>query len=156
MEQCFGHRVEGFCYPGGKHNSSIRRMVARAGFAYARTVENLRLERGHDRFKVPTSAQFFPHNRTTLWMNYVRYGRYLDRLPALTVAISSNDYWSFLRRLLEKNASSSRVLHIWGHSWEIERYSLWSQLEIFLAAAAALKPQAYSVSSLMGFSVAEQ
>jgi hypothetical protein len=30
---------------------------------------------------------------------------------------------------ISKNVDSDSVFHIWGHSWEIDQYNLWKQLE---------------------------
>jgi len=30
-----------------------------------------------------------------------------------------------------KNTAIGGVFHIWGHSWEIEKYKMWDELELF-------------------------
>lgn len=149
LEQIVGHRVEGFCYPGGKLNARVKRAVSQAGFAYARTIESLRMDCGEDRYAVPTTLQFYPHRRSVILRNFLRHTRYGERFPAMRLAISGSGCWDSLIRLLEASATSERVIHIWGHSWEIEEQGLWSQLQTFLAAVAAMQPQACSVSDVM-------
>jgi hypothetical protein len=41
------------------------------------------------------------------------------------------------------------TVHLWGHSWEIERLGLWNELERIFAMLAANRPTALSVAELM-------
>ena len=126
-----------------------RRPSVRAQFDYARTIENLRLDCGEDRYASPTTLQFYPHGRAVLLRNFVRYGNYGERFYALRFAIAGRDYWDSLIRLLDASAISDHVVHIWGHSWEIEEHGLWPRLQAFFAVAAALKPEVCTVSDVM-------
>jgi peptidoglycan/xylan/chitin deacetylase (PgdA/CDA1 family) len=149
LEQIVGHRVDGFCYPGGKLNAQVRRVVKGAGFKYARTIENLRLDSGRDLYAIPTTLQFYPHPRFVLFGNFLRHGRPLQKIATLLLATSGSDYWASLSRLLQSLAPTDCVVHIWGHSWEIEEHGLWSHLKHFLALVAETKPHACTISDLL-------
>ena len=40
--------------------------------------------------------------------------------------------------LLEQAAAQEGVFHLWGHSWEVEQYQMWDELEAILKAASAI------------------
>jgi len=153
LEQRLGHIVAGFCYPRGKWNAQVRETVVRAGFYYARTIENLRLDYGSDSFAVPTTIQFYPHRKRVLIRNFFWFGHYAHRFRALTPALSSMNWMDTLVRLLDKAASTGGILHVWGHSWEIEERGLWLELERFFALLAERRPKQYTISELLATNV---
>lgn len=140
LQEILGHDVVGFCYPGGKYNRRIRNAVIRSGFKYARTIENLRLDCHGDCYAVPTTLQFFPHSRQVLCKNYLSHGHYWNRSVAFISALSTRDWSRRLMRLAEQVSIGDSVIHIWGHSWEIEEHGLWPHLDMFFASVAALRP----------------
>lgn len=138
LEDATGAPVPGFCYPRGGHNAAARAAVVEAGFAYARTTANLCLDPGRDRFRIPTSMQFYNHPPTVRLRNYVRRGRYAHRAGALIDILTADDLVAATERLARRALASSGVLHIWGHSWEIDAFNLWESLETALRAAIAV------------------
>lgn len=129
LQDLLGHEVTGFAYVRGHHNRTVRRLVQKAGFRYARTVRNLSGATGPDRYRVPTTIQFFAHPDATYWRNYVSGGTTLQRLALLRAVLGE-------RRLAErvlKAACSCRdagqAFHLWGHSWELDEYNLWDELD---------------------------
>jgi peptidoglycan/xylan/chitin deacetylase (PgdA/CDA1 family) len=149
LEQQLGHAVPGFCYPKGKWNIQVRATVMKAGFAYARTIENFRLDCGKDRFSMPTTMQIFPHGKKILLRNYIRHGHYITRFKALTIASKSKNWIDFLIKLLDADLDESSVLHVWGHSREIEEQNLWSELACLFSIVAAKHPRLCTISELV-------
>lgn len=148
LEYELGHAVEGFCYPGGKLDQVIAKQVRQAGFAYARTTENLRTDPGNDRFRMPTTFQFFPHGRAVLTRNLLRHGRLQHRTANWRQALTERDWLTRLRGLALACQARQGVFHLWGHSWEIEQLGLWRELDEFLGWMAALRPEAATVGEL--------
>jgi peptidoglycan/xylan/chitin deacetylase (PgdA/CDA1 family) len=149
LEQILDHQVDGFCYPGGKMSPAIREAVRRAGFKYGRTIENFRTELGMDPYRVPTGLQFFPHSRRVLWSNFARYGHYQERVRMFSRALAARHWWERLTRSAEALDDGDAVIHLWGHSWEIEEYGLWSELETTLGRLAGLASENMSVGDLL-------
>ncbi len=150
LENLLGRAVTGFCYPGGRYDDETVSIVRAAGFTFARTVENLVTDRPQDPYRVPTTLQFYPHRRRVLTRSLLRYGSRLHK---------SGLYWRLLRddslegqlRLAAHYAQThSGVLHVWGHSWEIEKLGLWGALERFLEWLVDLAPAADTIGSLLG------
>ncbi len=149
LEQQLGHAVLGFCYPCGKLNERVRKTVARAGFAYARTTENLRFDFGGDLFSIPTSIQVFPHGAQVLLRNFLRFGHYNLRLHALRIVLQSENWLDFIIKLLNAESEENSVIHVWGHSWEIEKLGLWAQLNELFSQVRSRKPKLCSVKELV-------
>jgi peptidoglycan/xylan/chitin deacetylase (PgdA/CDA1 family) len=137
IEDALGHALTGFCYPGGRYNSGIVQTVRDVGFEYARTVENMRFDLGKDRWRLPTSLQFFPHNATVLARNFLRYP-VISKPLLVTKRFQQKNFVSFLIETAERCAYKNGVFHLWGHSWEIESYQLWNDLDTVLKALAGM------------------
>ena len=140
LEQRLGQAVSGFCYPGGKFHHRHVGMVKRAGFAYARTIKNLHSDAGEQRFTVPTSLQFYPHNRTVLIKNFISQGSYTRRWPALQAIITEDDWLMRIYRLFDHLEQHGEVFHLWCHALDIERLQLWRALDHFLGFVARRIP----------------
>jgi peptidoglycan-N-acetylglucosamine deacetylase len=132
LEQILGSEVTMFCYPKGRFNQDIVRAVQRAGYLGARGTQMLSSSTAFGRYSMPITLQAYPHRRSNYVRNLVRSraGRALLK--------SIPDLWSFENWLELGKARFERVLreggvwHLFGHSWEIEKLGLWSQLdEIF-------------------------
>ena len=101
---------------------------------------DLHLDAGDDRFRLPTTAQFFPHPRGVLLRNWLRGGQVATRARAAAIALGPGDWHQRLLRLLHEARARDGVFHLWGHSWEIEQFGLWSALDELLKEAARLVP----------------
>jgi hypothetical protein len=142
LEDWLGTPVQGFCYPGGRYRRRHMVMVRNAGFAYARTTQNLRLDAGSQPFRMPTTLQFYPHSRSVLMRNLLSQGASLKRLPGFMTTISGKDWLERTYRLLALAASRGGVFHLWFHALDLERLGLWTALDCFLARAADRVPPA--------------
>lgn len=137
LEDCIGQPVRGFCYPGGRYRRIHLLQVRAAGFDYARTTQNLRIDCGKHAFEMPTSAQFYPHPVAVFRRNFLSQRDWLPRLPALRVALGEPDWLQRLHRLLDLAIARDGLFHLWCHSIDIERLGLWAALEGFLQRVAA-------------------
>lgn len=136
LEDRLGAAVRGFCYPGGRYRRQHVQQVIDAGFAYARTTQNLRIDAEAPAFEMPTTAQFYPHPRQVFARNFVSQRDWTRRWPALRVALEEDDWRRRLYRLLDLALERGGVFHLWCHAIDIERLQLWNALEHFLARVA--------------------
>ncbi|MBU0766661.1 polysaccharide deacetylase family protein [Patescibacteria group bacterium] len=129
-----------FCYPYGDENPQIRSLVANAGFSGARTVEQL-LFSANDPFGSPTTLQVYPfplRKKFTRWWHPIdicaRLRIFAPRMIELRLSPSSCLSWLSLAKALFTYAQKTDqpFFHLWGHSWEIEKYGMWDNLEKFL------------------------
>ena len=129
LEDCLGEPVTSFCYPRGKFNRRVRGWAAEAGYRSARTTVAFRTETTFHPFGMPVSLQLFPHSPQVHFRHALREAN----LPGLA---NWGLYWSgetdlkgLAARMLDYILKNGGVLHLWGHSWEIERHGLWGAVE---------------------------
>ncbi|MEN9419936.1 MAG: hypothetical protein RI988_3557 [Pseudomonadota bacterium] len=140
LEDILGHEVAGFCYPGGKHDPLSRAIVVESGFRYARTTENLRLCLGHDAWALPTTVQLFDHRRITLLGNLLKGGNWSRRMGPAAIMVSAGSLQHRLAALLDEAQRVGGVLHLWGHSWELDAFGLWDLADSVLRQVAERVP----------------
>jgi peptidoglycan-N-acetylglucosamine deacetylase len=129
VEDIIGAPVTSFCYPYGAYDRPHVEMVRRAGFSVGRTTRRFSVERSADPLQMST---------TTHAARYKADGMRVLRLttsPPEFVRTWRN--WDVLaRRLVEEVLERGGVIHIWGHSWEIEKNADWSRLSSLLRELA--------------------
>jgi peptidoglycan/xylan/chitin deacetylase (PgdA/CDA1 family) len=149
LQDLLGRSVTGFCYPGGEIDETATRVVREAGFGYARSVENLVTTMPMNRYRLATTLQIFPHSAPVLAYNLLRYPRRLGKTALLAQLMAGRSLTERLRIAASYTRRRSGVLHIWGHSWELERHDLWATLEQFLRWVSDLAPRTMSLTELM-------
>jgi hypothetical protein len=147
LEDLLGERIKAFCYPRGRFNRLTCALVKRAGYELGRTTVSFRTDLFFDPYAMPVAFQFFPHDRETLVrhaigeVNFVGLWRWARRFGAEVR----------LERLTEAVFASvcaqGGILHIWGHSWELEDWALWSALRDVLRLIAARPGVLYLTNS---------
>lgn len=102
--------VTSFCYPRGRFNDMTKRVVEEAGYTEARTTKVLYVERNiEDRFETNTAIHVYP-NRTEY---------------------EGKSWLELAKQLYYKAGEVEGVFHLWGHSWEVDKFGLWEELEEF-------------------------
>jgi len=110
LEEKVGKKTEWFCYPRGRYDHRVMNAVRRAGFKKARTTKI----GFHDKldYEVVSPLQL---------RGYHCFNRTEYRGLSWDTAI--------LEMLAVAKKSHAVEFHIWGHSWEIEKYNEWQKLE---------------------------
>jgi peptidoglycan-N-acetylglucosamine deacetylase len=101
--------VTSFCYPRGRYNESTIRLVKDAGFVEARTTSVL-FTRYDDPFRKPTTIHLYPNRREYEGKTWTQWANFLFE-------------------------GSPEYFHVWGHSWEVQKYNEWDNFEAFLKRA---------------------
>lgn len=139
LENTTGKTVYTFCPPTGRFSERHVSFQKEAGFTSMRTVEMLCYSvqsKKLDEFVVlPTTIQVYNHARPSYLKNILKRGK-LDRSIELFKMyrpewqeMAKNYIAHINESFLNKNINC--YFHLWGHSWEIEKYSLWNSLEMF-------------------------
>lgn len=102
LENITGKKVKSFCYPRGRYNQEVKQLVGFLGYKYARTTQ-IFLNNLGDKLLAPTSIHAFSHF-------------YIDW------EILAKMYFNYCKRF-------GGVFHLWGHSWEMEKFGQWEKLE---------------------------
>lgn len=142
LEDVIGQGVNSFCYPKGAQNVALQSIVRDAGYTMARTVEKFHTQPGDNHYAVPTTLQVYPYPFRPMpdiawWRGWrTRSAPLLDSLRydgRLALRLQSN-WRDYVLAWAKYAHETGGVLHLWGHSWEIEQYGMWSIFEETLAA----------------------
>lgn len=127
LEDILGHELEHFCLPGGKYNENILNIVNKH-YSTIRTADTMNFQKKDELIK--PSIHFYPRGYKSIIGNCFRNASYNEMAYAITHPLCS--YFEMIRAFvaMESRNKKSRVI-IWGHSWEIEKYGLWEELELF-------------------------
>lgn len=159
LEQILGRRVSGFCYPGGQYTSRLRQMVVDAGFDYARTTAIFHRALLADPFRMPTTIQFYPHDRAhpgsmlqsvrrVLIRKFLKVDDWKRTNDLFSIFQASGTFLSRMKAILDHVCISGGMFHLWGHSWELESFDGWRQLDDFLRYAAERIPAESRLSNI--------
>jgi peptidoglycan/xylan/chitin deacetylase (PgdA/CDA1 family) len=127
LEHVIGREVTSFCYPRGEYTHAHVDMVRNAKYTYARTVERFALD-AFPLLASPTSIHVYDH-----WSDIWALLK-LVRFNPITFAHLYHRWDRQAMFLFEKVRTECGVLHLWGHSWEIDAHNDWARLESVLAS----------------------
>jgi peptidoglycan-N-acetylglucosamine deacetylase len=147
LEDIVDRSILSFCYPAGKFNSRTRSWVAEAGYTSARTTLAFRTESRFDPFSMPVSVQFLPHPRLISIRHALKEGNVLGLLNWWSLCHMDTDLARLVESIFEYILANGGILHIWGHSWEIEQFRLWGALEEALRKIANVPEALYLTNS---------
>jgi len=105
LEDIIGRPLTSFCYPKGYYTQRDVKLVKEAGFQEARTVKRLSTSKPKKKFEIETTIHVYPNHK---------------------------DQGDWLQRAKEIWDSEPDYFHLWGHSWELDKFDLWGELEEFL------------------------
>jgi len=110
LEDIIHKKLKWFCYPRGRYNDIVISVVKSCGFKYARTTLVGNTDFSQDLFRIHPTVHVYPTRQEYGGQNWVEYakGKFLE-------AKLKNGYF-----------------HLWGHSWEVENFQLWDELEHLL------------------------
>jgi peptidoglycan/xylan/chitin deacetylase (PgdA/CDA1 family) len=116
LEKLLGFQINSFCYPRGRFTKNIKDFVRDAGFKEARTTRVLKTKRADDPYELDTTIHIY---------NRKEYdGRYW-----LSMALE------YFNRVIDPDKDDD-YFHLWGHSWEIDKFNYWADLDTLLAYMA--------------------
>lgn len=135
LEYELGHEVRHFCFPGGRYNDEILELVYQC-YATARTADSMNFSYRGGPLK-PT-LHFFPRGSRSLLGNALRNHSY--RQAAYVAGHYDMPYFELLGELIKnEQARKESIVVIWGHSWELEQYQLWPQIQALMESEIVQK-----------------
>lgn len=129
LEQILGEPVSSFCYTNGKFNRMVCSQVIEAGYTLARTTVSFRTENNFDPFYMPVSFQFFPHTTAAHIRHALKEANLKGILKWIRFLKMERDLTKLSDMLFDHILQNGGIFHVWGHSWEIEKFGLWNSLE---------------------------
>jgi peptidoglycan/xylan/chitin deacetylase (PgdA/CDA1 family) len=147
LEDIVGDPIVSLCYPAGKFNLMVHSCVIEAGYKLARTTLSFRTDRKFDISCMPVSFQFFPHTCIAAIGHALKEGNLIGLRNRYRLWRMENELIKLPELILARILTNGGILHIWGHSWEIEKFHLWRVLEETLKRGANLQEVLYLTNS---------
>jgi peptidoglycan/xylan/chitin deacetylase (PgdA/CDA1 family) len=149
IEQLTGKSCRVFCFPGGRFRNRQLKLVRRAGYQAARTVEFLSTANPRlidDLCLMPTTIQAYPHGPLAYAINALKRFS-TSTLTNLPRSLRTSNWVALAKDLFLQTIERGGVFHLWGHSWEIEQEHQWQQLEEVFALIASRKERGKSLTN---------
>jgi peptidoglycan/xylan/chitin deacetylase (PgdA/CDA1 family) len=134
LESIIGKEVVSFCYPRGLYDKEVIEKVKKSGYKLARTVKSLSTTLSRPLEYHPT-IHAFNYNLISKSKQVVAAS---DRSLATKLLLYGNIFqsWDIIaKRSLHHILENGGIWHLWGHSWEIDRYDNWTLLRKVLEYA---------------------
>lgn len=129
LEDMIEEPVLSFCYPLGKFNRAVRTCAIEAGYKIIRTIKSFRTEISFDKFDMPVCFQFFYHpHKVHLWRE-MKEKNLKGIMKWFLLWNAETDLIKLSNLMFNHVLKFGGIFHIWGHSWEIDKFGLWSNLE---------------------------
>lgn len=127
LERITGKEIKHFCLPGGKYNNKILKIVKKH-FKTIRTADTGCFHHKKTYLIKPT-IHFYDRGYRSLFLNCMKH---IEIKEAFYIWKHRKDnYFELLKRIIdfESNKKKDSIIIVWGHSWEIEEFSLWDKIE---------------------------
>jgi len=137
LENAASIKVSSFCYPRGRFNPRIVRLVNQAGFVGARTTMGNLVKPPANVLISGATTQAFSHGRLVQarhavlesnWSGFVNYAR---------IFRFATDWTEHFERGVSYVSENGGIAHLWLHSWELDKYDQWARLEQLLVRLKA-------------------
>ena len=135
LEDIIGKKVGMFCYPYGDYNKDVLEIVKQCGFTGARTTQSFVVDKIIEKYLMPVTIQVYPFPVKNIFkskLNFIFYRNYgyYKNIKEINLPLSSYFSWvNLANNLFEYSKKLQGCFHVWGHSWEIDKCSMWSNLE---------------------------
>jgi len=129
LEQLLGRRVPCFCYPLGKFNQKVVQCIKEADIISGRTTQAFHISNINSRFQWGTTLQAFPHTPAIHLRHGVKEHNWSGLYNYLFHLRIASEWRELAVQLFDLALSQGGIWHLWGHSWEIEEFGLWEDLE---------------------------
>ncbi len=136
LESIVGEEVVSFCYPRGLYNKKVTQKVKDSGYKIARTSKSLHTTLNRPLEYHPT-IHAFDYNLKGKGKQILAAG---DRSLATKLLLYGDIFksWNIIaKKSLDHVLENGGIWHLWGHSWEIDRYDNWPLLRDLFEYAKA-------------------
>jgi hypothetical protein len=130
LENQLGRKVNAFCYPGGKYSQRDIDLVKNAGFLFGRTTKLLHTSSIIHQDLMDTTVQAYNHSSIVLMAHCLKNSFLQPVIKNQLFYKENKNFRKLTENILNRILSTGGVFHLWGHSWEIEQFGLWDELEM--------------------------
>lgn len=134
LEARLNYTIKCFCYPYDLFDERVKGMVKSAGYKFARTANHTDLSLPEDPYECPVTLHASNHSPLQATKLII------------SSAISPLGILDWKRRaisIFKKGLKRGGIWHLYGHSWEIQKYKYWKRLEEVLKHISGRKDVRY-------------
>lgn len=106
LETALGHRITSFCYPRGRADERVKDKVKKSGYESARGTGKTGITKIEDNFYLPGTIHIYQRKE-----------------------YDNKSIFDYSREIIDKVKREGGYINIWGHSRELQKFSLWDTLE---------------------------
>ena len=132
LQDHIGKQVDAFCFPGGKFSSRDIDLLIESGFLFGRTTRLLHTKLSLNKNLLDTSVQVYDHSSIILTAHCIKSTFLIPIIQHCFFYKESKKFIKLVDSIMHMIMNNGGVFHLWGHSWEIEKFGLWKELEIVL------------------------
>lgn len=138
LEKLLNKKIKMFSYPRGEYNKQVKEVVIENGFLGARTVKEFNFKKPDDFFEIETTLHVYPFPFRKRDENNYHLTRFLFQpfqrnfLKILKTGLPLNSFvnwFNLSKNMFDYTKKRNGIFHLWGHSWELDKYNMWSDLE---------------------------
>lgn len=115
LENKYDQNITKFCYPRGYANETLKKVVEKSGYTYARSTAIGHIGEPDD----PLFASTAVHMGCPVREEY-----------------KGSTWLDYGLKLLDKAREEDKDFEAWCHSWELTRYNEWNNVELFIKELA--------------------
>lgn len=139
LEDLLGAPVTSYAFPFGRTSASAKRALVACGLSVGRTTSVFSCL-PHDWLAMRTTMQVVEHSwsiTNAIWASLVANDMGPElRLETFPLRDQKFNWLELALMTLQIARAKGGVWHLWGHSWEIEKFSLWGDLERVFSAVS--------------------
>lgn len=143
LQDRLGKNIDAFCYPGGKYSQRDINLVKDSGFLFGRTTKLLHTAYEPGKNLMNTSIQAYNHSSAVLTAHCLKNTFLLPVIQNNFFYKGNKNFTGLVECVMNRLLQNGGVFHLWGHSWEIDKYNLWKDLEIVLKMIAFNQEASY-------------
>ncbi len=129
LEDLLGEEVRAFCYPEGKFTARLVPYIVQAGYQLARTSLAFHTSFDFDPRLMPVGLQFWRHSRHVLLRHALLEANFRGAANWIRYWGAEHRPGKLAQSMLAHVERAGGVVHLWGHSWELEKAGLWRELD---------------------------
>lgn len=131
LENIIQKNISSFCFPGGKFKRNDLNIVNELGFKFARTTKFFNTNTPINGNYMNTTVQIFEHRSKAYLFNLLKQ-RNFKKVVSNICSINLNYLQIIENDLSRFDNLKNSCIHFWGHSWELDKFNLWYDLEELL------------------------
>lgn len=129
LQDKLGTEIKAFCFPGGKYSKRDIDLVKNAGFLFARTCNFFHTSNSIRLPLMNTSTQVYNHKFSALIIHCAKRNFFSPIIKYNLFISYDKNFRKLTKAVLNDSIKKCGIFHLWGHSWEIEKFGLWNELE---------------------------